>query len=250
MTTIELGDKVTIHIPQNWGELNDKQAAYIMELFHSKMGKLNRNHFLVLVFRRIINYKESFWLSIKNPKAIEQVNADIYLLATTTLDWLITEDNKLNFDSIFVPFNNSVKPLLQQVTFGKFMTLLAGFKNLSKQKDIDEFVAQLTATKLKPWQKYFTILQFMNNLKYIQTTDVDIFGQPVSLDELFNAPKNEDADESENSLGWLPIRCYLIENNFATVKEIDEIPIWEVFTYMLVKSDEYKKYEKNRKSNN
>ena len=86
-----------------------------MELFHTKMEKLNRDHFLVLVFKRIINYKESLWFSVKNPKAMQQVNADIYRLATTMLDWLITQDNKLNFDSIFVPFDNGVKPLLHKL---------------------------------------------------------------------------------------------------------------------------------------
>ena len=89
-----------------------------------------------------------------------------------------------------------------------------------------------------------------NNLKYIQKQDVDIFGQPISLEELFNPPKKENKDESEKSLGWLPIRCYLIENNYASVKEIDEIGLWDVLIYMVVKSEEYKKYEKNRKYNN
>ena len=249
MKTLELGDKITLFIPEKWEELTSHQAAYIMELFHTKMEKLNRNHFLVLVFKRLINYKESFRFSVKNPKAIQQVNADIYRLATTMLDWLITQDNKLNFDSLFVPFDNGVKPLLHKLSFGKFMSLLGCFKNLSEQKDIDNFIAQLTTVKLKPWQKYFTVLQFMNNLKYIQTNDIDIYGHPITLDELFKESKDEDDESSETSLGWLSIRCYLIENNFASINEIDSIDIWEVFIYMLNKAEEFKKYEKNSRSN-
>ena len=171
MTTIEIyetGNKC--EIPSSWEELSSEQVRYIVQLYDKSLrANLSPLEFNVRVLYYIMGMKHDWrsicWERLNIQAAIENRNANIYMLCERCLDWLFKEQEDgclvLNYTSIVNALPSVSTGLFRRrlygpndglvnLSFGEFRhaaTSLNEFFKTHRDEDLHECIAHLYRVK-------------------------------------------------------------------------------------------------------
>lgn len=165
--------------------------------------------------------------------------------------------------------------LLQDLTFGEFRRAVAAQQMFFKDKDVthlDEMIAHLYRPRskqankagryVKPfkaegftadvaavstiptWQKNLVLLWFSNCMKYLQSGDITINGEEISLSQLFSG-----GSSGGPSFGWNDLAVQIARDNIiGNITDVDEEPLFSIISIMWTNYKENKQYDAIRQA--
>lgn len=257
-------NKKRLYMPENLGECDNNQFAFMSDLFHQyQTQKISYEQLRYNAVYHLLNLKKGDRKTLSQPER-DRMEANIYQISTLVDSFFFHEEvedkTQITLSQNFR--HNPMKhiPLLkgkltgprdnfEGMTFGQYLDALDKFGNFVQDPDID-LLYELCATlyqkgKYSPKKTKATIkllkanyfgyvygayLLFTTFQQVINNSLIMIEGNLCDLSVLFEKPKNYKKYTSYPSIGMKSTAFVLAESGvFGTYKDVRNAHLWDIF---------------------